>query len=117
MEKLREFIIQRRNELRLSQVDLAERAGMSSATIAAIEAGRVTRQPRLDTLAKIEKGLSLPIGTLERILKGGPEKPLPDEPTNLSLAGKALWEKLMTLEPEKRDKLAQLWLAQLEALE
>lgn len=75
MDALRSYIVSRRKELKLSQVDLANRAGIPSATIAAIEAGRVTRHPRFDTLQAIAKGLGVSSDTLQRIVMGLPEPP------------------------------------------
>lgn len=85
MDELIDFIVNRRNQLGISQVELAKRAGLSSGTIASIEAGRVTRHPRFDTLTAIAKGLAVPVDTLERIAKGLPIGK--DRPTETVEAG------------------------------
>ena len=56
---LREFIARRRNELQLSQQELARLSGVPAGTIASIEAGRVTRSPRPDTLQRLAQGLQV----------------------------------------------------------
>lgn len=60
MKLLREFVTRRRNELHLSQQDLARTSGVPAGTIASIEAGRVTRSPRPDTLRRLANGLEVP---------------------------------------------------------
>lgn len=49
----------------LSQMELAERAGVKQSVISYIESGR-TKNPRIDTLASIAKVLGVPI---EKLLK------------------------------------------------
>lgn len=80
MDDLRAFMVQRRAELRLSQADLAEAAGVSSGTVAAIEIGNVTRSPRGDTLTKLAKGLRVAPEVLDRIARGEGAKPEPKGP-------------------------------------
>lgn len=67
MKLLRDFLTRRRNELRLSQQDLARISGVPAGTIASIEAGRVTRSPRPDTLRRLADGLQVPPDTLLRL--------------------------------------------------
>jgi transcriptional regulator with XRE-family HTH domain len=59
MKLLREFLTRRRNELNLSQQELARISGVPAGTIASIEAGRVTRSPRPDTLRRLALGLQV----------------------------------------------------------
>ncbi|MBC7543874.1 MAG: helix-turn-helix transcriptional regulator [Candidatus Sericytochromatia bacterium] len=59
MKLLREFLTRRRNELNLSQQELARISGVPAGTIASIEAGRVTRSPRPDTLRRLADGLQV----------------------------------------------------------
>src|SRR4051794_19317970 len=59
MKLLREFLTRRRNELSLSQQELARISGVPAGTIASIEAGRVTRSPRPDTLRRLALGLQV----------------------------------------------------------
>ena len=59
MKLLREFLTRRRNELNLSQQELARTSGVPAGTIASIEAGRVTRSPRPDTLRRLAQGLQV----------------------------------------------------------
>jgi transcriptional regulator with XRE-family HTH domain len=59
MKLLREFLTRRRNELNLSQQELARISGVPAGTIASIEAGRVTRSPRPDTLRRLAQGLQV----------------------------------------------------------
>lgn len=68
-------MVRRRGELGLSQVELAKIAGIKSATIAAIEAGRVSRNPRLDTLEGLAKGLRVDTGVLIALVRGEQQKP------------------------------------------
>lgn len=67
MKLLREFVTRRRNELHLSQQDLARTSGVPAGTIASIEAGRVTRSPRPDTLRRLANGLAVPPEALLRL--------------------------------------------------
>jgi transcriptional regulator with XRE-family HTH domain len=59
MKLLREFLTRRRNEQNLSQQELARISGVPAGTIASIEAGRVTRSPRPDTLRRLAQGLQV----------------------------------------------------------
>lgn len=57
LEELRTFVVSRREELKLTQEELARASGVPRSTIASIESGVVTRAPRIDTLALLAKGL------------------------------------------------------------
>jgi transcriptional regulator with XRE-family HTH domain len=59
MKLLREFLTRRRGELSLSQQELARISGVPAGTIASIEAGRVTRSPRPDTLRRLAQGVQV----------------------------------------------------------
>lgn len=56
-------LIHRRQELNLTQSDLANKAGLKQAAIARLESGKVI--PRLDTLDKITKALDLKISLVK----------------------------------------------------
>jgi transcriptional regulator with XRE-family HTH domain len=70
IDKLREYLIARRDDLRLTQEELAKRSGVPRGTIAALEVGQVTKSPRGDTLEKLAKGLEVDVDTLLRIARG-----------------------------------------------
>lgn len=97
MERFRDYLVRRRSELRYSQVDLAKSAGIPSATIAAIEAGRVTKAPRIDTLEKLAKGLRVDPQVLISLARGE-EPSVSKHPSELS--------------PEERDRIGREWLSE-----
>lgn len=62
----RQVIISRRGHLRLTQDQLAARAGVSPRTICYMERGNCTHQAT--TVAAVERALRLPEGTLASML-------------------------------------------------
>lgn len=76
MDRLIQFMIRRREELRLSQRDLAKAAGMNPGTVSSIEAGKVTKSPSLETLDRLARGLRVTSDDLIAILRNtGPRSP------------------------------------------
>jgi transcriptional regulator with XRE-family HTH domain len=73
-EALREFCIQRRHELRLSQEDVARKGGISSGTIATLEAGTRPSLPRQKTIEGLARGLDVPYWLLDRLVRGVPRE-------------------------------------------
>jgi transcriptional regulator with XRE-family HTH domain len=70
IEDLINFIIERRNDLGLTQRQLAKAAGLNPGTLANIEVGRVTKAPTLNTLQKLAKGLMVEEIQLLNIARG-----------------------------------------------
>lgn len=60
VERLREFVVERRHHLGFRQLDLAKRSGLSLAWVGMLEAKRLKSPPRLETLNKLSAGLLLP---------------------------------------------------------
>jgi transcriptional regulator with XRE-family HTH domain len=90
--KLREW----REARALTQVELAERAGLSSRSVAGYEAGAGARPP---TVRKLAEALGVEVADL----RGGPENPLgetPPSPTQPPLNG---------FEEERRDYGSRVW--------
>lgn len=92
----------RRGELGMTQLELAETAGVDSKTIGNLE--RRGRWPIAKNRARIEKALHWPVGEMERIASddGTPEEPedpvmraireqFPDEATRERVADIVLW--------------------------
>lgn len=120
MENLRRYIVARREELNISQEELARRSGLPRPTIGAIESGRVDNSPRIDTLDKLAKGLNVPFERLALIARGfDPDKPKSGpEWTNEDV--QRLVEVTLMLPPERQKELidfAKFRLSQLEAEE
>ena len=63
---------ERRRELRLSQIDLAQRAGLEQAHISQLERGKLN--PNLGTLAKIAEALDTTPSALLSTIRIGGEK-------------------------------------------
>ncbi|PLS85253.1 MAG: hypothetical protein CYG60_13600 [Actinobacteria bacterium] len=72
MEHVGELIRHLRGRLRMTQEDLAQRAGLSPATVVRIETGEIKR-PRSSTLAKIAPALGLDLHALSHFVTYGPE--------------------------------------------
>jgi len=68
------FLIKRRAELKMNQMDLAQSSGLSSGTIASIEAGN-SQAPKAETLTKLAEGLKLSYQELDSIVRGIPPEP------------------------------------------
>jgi len=71
----------RRDELGLTQKEVAERGEASEPTIINIEAGRLSEKTQTGTLRKLDKGLKWPEGTVERLAQGfePPSTPKPGQ--------------------------------------
>ena len=79
---LAEFIIKRRQELALNQLQLSHSTGISSGTIASIESG-YSQAPKAETLQKLAKGLKVSYQELDCIVRGleyTPEQTVDKEP-------------------------------------
>lgn len=74
LKALKDFIVDTRLGLRLSQPELAQRCGIPEGTIAAIESRTRWSMPRQPTLEAIAKGLGVPYATLDRIIRGKPHE-------------------------------------------
>jgi transcriptional regulator with XRE-family HTH domain len=68
------FLIKRRAELGMNQMELAQSSGLSSGTIASIEAGN-SQAPKAETLSKLAKGLRVSYHELDCIVRGIPPEP------------------------------------------
>ena len=71
---LADFIISRRQELGINQLELSDRSGVSSGTIASIEGG-YSDSPKASTLHKLASGLLVSYEELDCILRGVPYQP------------------------------------------
>lgn len=85
-ERLRDYVIQRRAELGISQAEVARRGGFPAATLAMLEAATRQSIPRQQTLQKIAKGLSVPYDRLDRIVRGMAPDPDAVEALTMRLA-------------------------------
>jgi transcriptional regulator with XRE-family HTH domain len=106
--KLREW----RESRALTQVELAERAGMSSRSVAGYEAGGGARPP---TVRKLAEALGVEVADL----RGDPEHPLgvaPPSPTQLPLNGfeeerrtqpLGVWKRYLTRRVERCEKVLE----------
>lgn len=65
------FLAKRRTELGINQIELAQRSGLSSGTIASIESGH-SQMPKADTLSKLAKGLKVTYQELDCIVRDIP---------------------------------------------
>lgn len=72
------FSVQRRAELGLNQVELAQASGISSGTIASIESGH-SQAPKAETLEKLAIGLKVSYQELDCIIRGVPYRPSANE--------------------------------------
>lgn len=70
MERLRQFMIKRRERLDLTQRQLAVAASIQHGTIGAIEAGKVSKAPAIQTLDAIAIGLRVDPDLLVNIVRG-----------------------------------------------
>lgn len=70
------YLAVRRAELRMSQTQLAERAGIDRGTLSGIEAGFVS--PHRTTLAKLAPALGTTYEALDRIMRGKSPQEGPD---------------------------------------
>jgi transcriptional regulator with XRE-family HTH domain len=71
---LADFMVKRREELGLNQVELSNKTGVPSGTIASIEAGH-SETPKSETLRKLAKGLLIRYEELDCVSQGIPYKP------------------------------------------
>ncbi|MEB3221573.1 MAG: helix-turn-helix transcriptional regulator [Candidatus Sericytochromatia bacterium] len=70
MSKLRTYITARRQELRLSQRQLAAICELPLGTVAGIESGREVTAPRPATLEKLARGLKTSYARLDAMVRG-----------------------------------------------
>ena len=75
------YIATRRAELRLTQTQLSERAGIDRGTLAGIEAGHVS--PSRMTLAKLAPVLGTTYEAMDRIVRGKPPVEGPDHEAHM----------------------------------
>jgi transcriptional regulator with XRE-family HTH domain len=68
------FLIIRRAQLNMNQMELSQASGLSSGTIASIEAGH-SQAPRPETLTKLAMGLKVSYQELDCIVRDIPYKP------------------------------------------
>jgi transcriptional regulator with XRE-family HTH domain len=78
-EAVSRAVAKRRNELGLTQEDLAERSGLSTSTVGPIERGERKHRPGLRTLEALSTGLGWPPQYLDNVLHGRPRQDT-DEP-------------------------------------
>lgn len=71
---LADFIVKRREELGLNQLELSNLTGVPSGTVASIESG-YSETPKSETLRKLAKGLRVPYEELDCVAQGVPYKP------------------------------------------
>jgi transcriptional regulator with XRE-family HTH domain len=70
MNKLRSYISARREELKLSQRQLAALCELPLGTVAGIESGRAVTAPRPATLEKLARGLKTSYAKLDALVRG-----------------------------------------------
>ena len=70
MNDLRSYITARRNELNLSQRELAALCELPLGTVAGIESGRMVKSPRPATLEKLAQGLKTNYFFLDALVRG-----------------------------------------------
>jgi transcriptional regulator with XRE-family HTH domain len=70
IDRLREFVASRRGQLKLSQVELADAAGVAKGTVSMLESGQLANPPKRETLKKLAKGLQIPAQTLYDLAEG-----------------------------------------------
>lgn len=68
------FLVKRRAQLGMNQMDLAQSSGISSGTIASIESGH-SQAPKAETLSKLAEGLKVSYQELDCIVRGVPYQP------------------------------------------
>lgn len=76
MSQLRAYITARRQELKLSQRDLAALCDLPLGTVAGIESGREVTAPRPATLEKLATGLKTTYSWLDALVRGVPPETL-----------------------------------------
>lgn len=110
-EALRRYIIDRRMALGLSQRDVAKLGGFSAGTLGVFESGARPSIPRQETLSAFAKGLGVPYATLDRIARGLPPEPPPDDTVIVNLMAdlspdtKRLVMEWLTMNAEQRAAL------------
>lgn len=70
MNALRDYITARREELHLTQRDLARACDLPLGTVAGIESGRMVKAPRPTTLEKLAVGLKTDYHVLDALVRG-----------------------------------------------
>lgn len=77
-----DYVRRRREQIGLTQDQLAQRAGISVQTIKFLETGRLQNPPKLSNLTKMAHALRVPPDVLVTLATGAPEEPeapvLPD---------------------------------------
>lgn len=76
MSQLRAYITARRQELKLSQRELAALCDLPLGTVAGIESGREVTAPRPATLEKLAGGLKTTYSWLDALVRGVPPEAL-----------------------------------------
>lgn len=113
--ELAQLVRTRREQLHLTQNELARRVGVSRSEISEIEAGRV-RHPRAAVFARLGKVLALPaaalfaaVGYAAGDVLGGPEfAELEDAPEELLLLGSLVAQMTRTERAWLRERLREL---------
>lgn len=104
---LREYLIARREELGLTQEQLAKSSGVPRGTIAALEVGQVTGAPRVDTLAKLAKALRVDLESLVAITMGDEPKRKPDG-EGLTPAQREILDLISDMDSEEHDLVLRM---------
>lgn len=104
---LREYLIARREELGLTQEQLAKSSGVPRGTIAALEVGQVTGAPRVDTLAKLAKALRVDLESLVAITMGDEPKRKPDG-EGLTAAQREVLDLISDMDSEEHDLVLRM---------